>query len=200
MTSDAAAAYRSPAISSLVELRALVLGRAGTEELTRKQTAVERLFETHFERVARYIAVRIGSVSDAEDLASEVFVRALRTVESFQETGAPMEAWIFKIAHNISIDYLRQKGRRPAVPLDESLLLPARDNPGEDAERQQEIEELNKAVKQLSEAQRQVLALRFGAEMTSEEAAQVMGKKPGAVREMQSAAVKKLRELLEGQL
>ena len=51
-------------------------------------------------------------------------------------------------------------------------------------------------MESVTDAQRQVLALRFGAEMTSEEAAEVMGKKPGAVREMQSAAIKKLREVM----
>ncbi|MBI4287939.1 MAG: sigma-70 family RNA polymerase sigma factor [Chloroflexi bacterium] len=172
--------------------------RNKTEDLSRKQSAVERLFETHFERVARYIVVRIGNMNDAEDLASEVFVRALRTVDTYKETGAPMEAWLFKIAHNIAVDYLRQKGRRPAVPLEDTLPVAAKDNPGEEAERKQEVEELNRAVAQLSESQRQVLALRFGSEMTSEEAAQVLGKKPGAVREMQSAAIKRLRELLKG--
>ncbi len=186
-----------PAIDWPAMVRAFILFRSQNEDLARKQSAVERLFETHFERVARYIAIRIGNIHDGEDLASEVFVRALKTVDSYKETGAPMEAWVFRIAHNITIDYLRQKGRRPAVPLDESLPLAAKDDPSEDAERKQEVEELNRAVAQLSEAQQQVLALRFGSEMTSEAAAEVMRKKPGAVREMQSAAIKKLRELLK---
>jgi len=186
-----------PEVDWPARVRAFILFRSKNEDLARKQAAVERLFETHFERVARYIAIRIGNMSDAEDLASEVFVRALKTVDTYKETGAPMEAWLFRIAHNIAIDYLRQKGRRPAVPLDETLPLAARDNPTEDVERDQEVEELKKAVAQLTEAQKQVLALRFGSEMTSEETAEVMGKKPGAVREMQSAAIKKLRELLE---
>ena len=186
-----------PAIDWPAMVRAFILFRSQNEDLARKQSAVERLFETHFERVARYIAIRIGNIHDGEDLASEVFVRVLKTVDSYKETGAPMEAWVFRIAHNITIDYLRQKGLRPAVPLDESLPLAAKDDPSEDAERKQEVEELNRAVEQLSEAQQQVLALRFGSEMTSEAAAEVMHKKPGAVREMQSAAIKKLRELLK---
>lgn len=174
----------------------MLRGRA--EDLARKQAAVERLYETHYERLARYMAMRIGSISEAEDLASEVFVRALRAVDAYQETGAPMEAWLFRIAHNISIDYLRKKGRHPTLPLDESLPLAGNSNPVEDLERQQEMEQLNQALKQLSEAQRQVLALRFGSEMTSEQVAKVLEKKSGAVREMQSAAIKKLRQILKG--
>ena len=178
------------------------------EDLAAKQNAVAALYETHFERVARYIAVRIGSIDEAEDLASEVFVRALRSVGSYKETGAPMEAWIFKIAHNIFVDYLRKRSRRPEpLPLDDPSPLAVDEassmagiynpNPTENLERQQEVQQLHRALEQLSEAQRRVLALRFGAELTSEQTAQVLGKKPGAVREMQSAAIKKLRQIME---
>jgi RNA polymerase sigma-70 factor (ECF subfamily) len=159
---------------------------------------VAALYETHFERVARYVAVRIGNVSEAEDLASEVFLRALRGVDSYKETGAPMEAWLFRIAHNIVVDHYRKQSRRPAsVPLDEAFSLGISHNPSERLERHEEIQRLNRAMEQLSEAQRQVLALRFGGEMTSEQVGEAMGKKPGAVREMQSAAIRKLRQVLQ---
>ena len=162
-----------------------------------KRAALTALFETHFERVSRYIAVRIGNRSEAEDMASEVFVRALQSVDSYRETGSPMEAWVFRIAHNIVVDHLRRRGRRPgSVPLDDAPPVSYTPNPGAHLERQEELRELHRALEQLSEAQRQVLALRFGADLSSEEAAHAMGKKPGAIREMQSAAVKKLRSIL----
>jgi RNA polymerase sigma-70 factor (ECF subfamily) len=161
---------------------------------------VAELYETHFDRVARYIAVRIGSIDEAEDLASEVFVRALRSVERYRETGAPMEAWIFKIAHNLTVDHLRSKGRKPSlVPLEEDDPPDSQDNPGEKLEHQEELRQLQKAMAQLTEAQRQVLALRFGSGMTSEQVAEIMGKKPGAVREMQSAGIKRLRQILSNE-
>jgi RNA polymerase sigma-70 factor (ECF subfamily) len=173
-----------------------VLGRK-VENLASKRARIANLYETHFERVARYIAVRIGNVSEAEDLASEVFVRALRSADTYQETGAPIEAWVFKIAHNAVVDHLRKRGRRPPlVQIDETLPLASTHDPTENLERQQEVGQLYRAVSRLSKGQQQVLALRFGAEMAAEQAAQAMGKRPGAVREMQSAALKKLREIL----
>ena len=169
--------------------------RAGAIEANRQ--AVADLYETHYEKVVRYVFVRIGNGAQAEDLASEVFVRALRSAHKFEDTGAPMEAWVFKIAHNIVVDHYRKEGRRPgAVPLDNIFSLAGKDDPTEGIERGEDVEELHDAMQQLSEAQRQVLALRFGGEMTSEEAAAVIGKKPGAVREMQSAAIKKLRQVM----
>lgn len=164
------------------------------------RAALVQLFETHYERVARYIAVRIGSIDEAEDLASEVFVRALRAIDSYKDTGAPMEAWLFKIARNSVIDHLRERRRKPApTELNEALAtLDGREgNPDDHLEHTEEVSQLHQAMEQLSDAQRQVLALRFGAEMTSEEVAQVVGKKAGAVREMQSAAISKLRHIMQ---
>ncbi len=162
------------------------------------QSAIAGLYETHFERVARYINVRIGNFQEAQDLASEVFVRALRSADSYKDTGAPLEAWIFRIAHNIAVDHLRQKDRRPAqVPVEAVFSLASNgDDPSEGMHREEEVKRLHQALQHLTDAQRQVIALRFGSEMSSEEIAQVMGKKPGAVREMQSAAIRKLRQVL----
>ncbi|MBI4219629.1 MAG: sigma-70 family RNA polymerase sigma factor [Chloroflexi bacterium] len=173
--------------------------QGNTEELARRRQAVAELYETHYERVSRYIAVRIGNLSEAQDLASEVFVRALRSIGTYQETGAPMEAWVFRIAHNLVVDHLRRKSRRPtATPLEDLITDPSvNPNLAENMEREARLESLKQALDQLSDAQRQVLALRFSnEEMTSEEVARVLGKKPGAIREMQSAAIKRLRTIL----
>ena len=169
-------------------------------QLDGNRAALVQLFETHYERVARYIAVRIGSIDEAEDLASDVFVRALRAIDSYKDTGAPMEAWLFKIARNSVIDHLRDRSRKPRpAELNEALAtMERRDaNPDRQIEYTEEVHSLHQAMEKLSDAQRQVLALRFGAEMTSEEVAQVVGKKAGAVREMQSAAISKLRHIMQ---
>jgi RNA polymerase sigma-70 factor (ECF subfamily) len=175
------------------------LFRGKPPDLAARRKKVAELYESHFERVVRYVAARIGNLEEAQDLAGEVFLRALRSVDSYRETGAPMEAWIFRIAHNLVANYLRDKSRRPAsVPLEAPIPVTGED-PLAGLEQQQQIEELKKAMDQLTEAQRQVLALRFGGQMTSEQVAAVLAKKPGAVREMQSAAIKKLQQVLKSQ-
>lgn len=170
-----------------------------SEERAQKRAAVVRLHETLYPRIVRYIAVRIGDFAEAEDLASEVFVRALRAVDSFRERGIPMEAWLFRIAHNLVVDHLKSRSRRPmAVSIErQEVDVPTREEPDAELLQQEEIEELRTALAQLTEAQRQVLALRFSdAELTSEQVAGILGKRPTAVREMQSAAIKKLRAIL----
>ena len=139
-----------------------------TQDTAERRTAIARLYETHFERVARYFLLRIGDEAEAEDLSSEVFLRALRAADSYKEIGAPMEAWLFRIAHNIVVDHLRRKSRRPiAVSIDEAFFLSGNENPAEEVERQQSLAEIREALNSLSEAQQKVLALRFGAEMSA---------------------------------
>jgi RNA polymerase sigma-70 factor (ECF subfamily) len=169
-----------------------------TDHTTLTKDAIGELYETHYERVVRYINVRVGDVAEAENLASEVFVRALRNADSFRDTGAPLEAWVFRIARNIAVDFLRARGRRPLSSAidDDALQVRSDDDPTRNAERRNDLAMLNEAMQELTDAQRQVLSLRFVGQMTSEEVARVMGRKPGAVREMQSAAIKKLREVL----
>ncbi len=159
--------------------------------------ALANLFETHYERVVRYIAVRMGNRDEAEDMAAEVFVRALEKLHTFQWRGIPMEAWIFRIAHNITVDHLRTNGpRKRTSPLEDAGAIEAPDDPERDAVLATQREELLGAMKSLTDAQREVVALRFFGGLPSSEVARVMERSDGAVRELQSSALKKLRSIL----
>ncbi len=153
------------------------------------------LYEESYDKVARYIFIRIGNQQEAEDLASETFVEALRSLDSYEERGLPMEAWIFKIAHNIVVDYLRKVSKKQMVNLDE-VTIASDSNPEEIAVSNDQMVRVTKALGGLSASQREVIALRFFSGLSSIECGKVMGKQPGAVREMQSAAIKSLRQVL----
>lgn len=162
-----------------------------------KRATIAYLYETYFGLLTRYIGARIEDRDEAADMASEVFVRALAAVGAGAEKGIPRKAWLFKIAHNLAIDHLRRRQRVRQVPLEMAGARPADGNLAEDAERHQAAEEVRAAMLRLTEGQQSVLALRFGGELTSREAATVLGKRPGAVRQLQHAAVQNLRELIE---
>ncbi|MEE8517502.1 MAG: sigma-70 family RNA polymerase sigma factor [Dehalococcoidia bacterium] len=163
----------------------------------RVRQAIVLLYESAFERVHRYIALRIGFIHEAEDISSEVFLKALRSAGSYRDTGKPLEAWVFRIAHNLVVDHLRKQSRTGVnVPLDGAETLASVETVHERIERREDAEELHRALKGLTEPQRQVIALRFGAGMSSEEVADVLGKRSGAVRYLQHAAIEKLRKEL----
>jgi len=166
-----------------------------TDALKQKENKLAGLFEEYYDRLARYANARIGDQREAEDLASEVFVRALKSLDSFEERGLPMGAWLFKIAHNMVVDYHRRNSQKRTVDL-ESVELEADDDPAAEAERKLEMERVRQAMKDLSEDQREVLRLRFYGGLSSAEVGAMMSKSDGAVREAQSAALKKLRTKL----
>ncbi len=153
------------------------------------------LYKEYYDRIARYASVHIGNRTDAEDIAGEVFLKALESLGSYEERGIPMQTWLFKIAHNLVVDYLRKMSKRKTVDID-SVTIESDKDPEAITETNIEIERVKEAMEQLTREQREVLSLRFFGELASKETASIMGKSDGAVREMQRAATEKLRTLL----
>jgi RNA polymerase sigma-70 factor (ECF subfamily) len=164
-------------------------------ERSSKESALAGLYDEYYDKIARYCFARIGDRAEAEDLAGEVFLRALQSLDSYKERGIPMHAWLFRIAHNLVVDYFRQVAKRKTDPID-TVQVVAEENPQATVETKVELERVAKALDQLTPAQRQVIELRFFGGLTSEEAGRILDKSSGAVREMQSAAIKELRKLL----
>jgi len=165
------------------------------ETLKEKEAELTGMFEQYYDKIARYAYVRIGDRASAEDIAGEVFLKALKGLHFYRERGLPMSAWLFRIAHNLVVDFLRQKSKGCAVPIEE-IDLPSEANPALQAETRLEMARVEQAMKVLSPAQQEVIRLRFLSELSSKEVAAVMGKSDGAVREMQSAAISRLKQLL----
>ena len=105
------------------------------------QEAFAQLYEEHFDKIYRYVALRIGDETEAEDMTQQVFLNALQSISSFKWKGIPFSAWLFRIAHNQVIDYLRKKAKHATAPLDESLASSDTD-PEAMAERKLDIERL----------------------------------------------------------
>ena len=160
-----------------------------------KETRLAGLYEEYYDRIANYVFVRIGDRNEAEDIASEVFLKALDSLSSYQERGLPMQAWLFKIAHNMVVDYLRRVSKNRTVPIDTVVIQDPTD-PAEVAEQNIKMEAVRKAMQKLTPEQREVLQLRFFGGLSSKETAAVLGKNDGAVREMQRSALEKLKALL----
>ena len=153
------------------------------------------MYEEYYDKVARYVYVHIGNKEEAEDIAGEVFLKALKSLESYRERGVPMQGWLFRIAHNLTVDYVRKMDKRRTMPAD-SVELVGNDNPVDTAQKNIEFEQVTEAMKQLTTEQREVINLRFLGGLTSKEAADILGKSDGAVREMQRAAIEKLRGIM----
>lgn len=151
------------------------------------------LYERYFSRIYAYCRRRVASDAEAEDLTSQVFIRALSRLGTYQ--GGSVAAWLFRIAHNSLANHYRD--RRPVASL-ESVVddLPA-DLP-ETLDLINQAEQfalLDDLLTYLSEEQRDLLALKLEGELSSDEIGEVVGKKSGAVRVELHRIIKRLRHL-----
>ena len=163
----------------------------------RDQVALTQLYEENFDRIYRYIVLKIGDRTEAEDMTQQVFLNALQSISSYKWKGMPFASWLYRIAHNQIVDYLRKKSRHASVPLDESITKADADgDPKHITERKMEIEELVVATKKLTTAQQEVISLRFAGELSIAEVAGVMGKSEGAIKALQHSAIVALRKAL----
>ena len=160
-----------------------------------------RLYERYFEKVYSYLSFKLGNPTEAEDLAGQVFLKALESLGGYKWTGIPFQAWLFRIAHNQLVDTLRRRGRRPSGPLEEARELEdERTDADPEAMLAQSLtrDGLLAAVDQLTELQRQVISLKFAGGLSNAEVAQLMGKSEGAVKALQHAALVSLQRRLHG--
>jgi len=166
-----------------------------SEARTAKEARLASLYEEYYDKIARYIYVHIGNRIEAEDLAGDVFLKALKSLDKFEQRDVPMQAWLYKIAHNLVVDHLRKAQKHRTTPL-EDVEIESGENPVESAEKSIDLAMVEKAMENLSNAQREVVRLRFFSGLSSKEVGQLLGKSDGAVREMQRAAIESLRVLL----
>ena len=175
-----------------VKVGEIGLSRDSAKRAESAEVIVANLYEQYYDRIVRYIFVRINDKGEAENLGGDVFLKALQSLGSYRGGIEQVRAWLFKIAHNAVVDYLRKMGKRRNVSIDEVEVPDSLDI--EDLiETNLEINRLSKAVQRLTPAQREVIGLRFFAELTSDEVGKILGKNSGAVREMQRAAIETLR-------
>jgi RNA polymerase sigma-70 factor (ECF subfamily) len=166
-----------------------------TEATKDNEARLANLYDEYYDKIAHYVYVRLGDRTEAEDIASEVFLKALLSIKRYEERGLPMQAWLFKIAHNLVIDRVRTTTKDKAVLADTTAIRDESD-PEATIEKKMQLERVTEAMKELSEEQREVLRLRFFGGLTSKEVGNLLDKSDGAVREMQRAALEKLRRLM----
>lgn len=162
-----------------------------------EQNAFAMLYDAYIEQIYRFIYFRVSDAQTAEDLTSQVFLKAWDKLSSYQIRGLPFSAWLFRIARNGVIDYYRTF--KETTPLEPDVI--ARPDPAADVdekvERRLEAEEVRLALQHLTEDQRQVLTLRFIEGLSTEEVAQVIGKRQGAVRALQMRGLQALAQMIE---
>jgi RNA polymerase sigma factor (sigma-70 family) len=140
-------------------------------------------------RVYAYVAYRIGDGPDAEDVTAEAVERALRYRDSFDEAKGDAVGWVIGIARRVLVS----RAREATAGIDENA--PSTENLEESALRRIQV---RAAVAKLADRDRELVALRYGADLSAREIAQLLEMKTNAVEVALHRAVARLRDELEG--
>jgi RNA polymerase sigma-70 factor, ECF subfamily len=176
-----------------------VVGLVDRVVATRDQDAFGELYDRFIERVYRYLYFRTGSHPEAEDLAEQVFLKAWEAIGRYRWQGRPFLAWLYRLAHNAHIDYVR--GQKPTTSLnnDAHPIEIASPRAAVELARALDADLLAGALCELTFEQQQVIVMKFIDGLDNEQIAQAMDKRQGAIRALQMRALMSLRRVLESQ-
>ena len=186
---------RTPEDAEDVRLMALASGG--------DMAAFEQLVERHQRMVIGTVARMLGTNSDAEDIAQQVFVRVWKNVKRY-EPRAKFTTWLLKITRNLVFNELRRRSRHPTVPIQSETDEEERPLKDEHAASpdatllEHELQKaVNAAIAQLPETQRMAVILRRYEELSYEEIAQALDQSVSAVKSLLFRARTELRESLK---
>lgn len=164
---------------------------------TNQYDVIARVYEEYYPKLYKYTLYRVGDKSTAEDLVSEVFEKVLMKYCSYNPNKAKLSTWLFAIANNTIINHLKKK---QYCSQSVNLETVAAKYCLEDSVIEQELKDLLlKSMMVLDERQRNIIALKFGANLTNREIAQIMELTESNVGTILYRSLQRLKDILKKQ-
>jgi RNA polymerase sigma-70 factor (ECF subfamily) len=150
--------------------------------------------DENYALIFRYALARLRNREEAEDLASMVFLEAIKSIGGYTYRGRPVLAWFYGIARNLVSKRLRERGRQQVWGRDE-----ADEGPMADSHEAAVVDRLwlLSVLGSLKDEHREVLILRYVLQLPTPEIARVLGKQESAVYSLQARAVQALRRTVD---
>jgi len=165
-----------------------------------KSSEFGRIYDEHFERIFRYLLLRTGNVTEAEDLTAQTFFKALRGFRRLHWFRSSASAWLYRIATNEANSHLR-RGRRRARWEAEGDAGSAPDRERESAEerlgRERLFGQLASALRSLEPDEQALVALRYFENVSYDEISRILRRRKGTLTMRTHRALGKLRVELE---
>jgi RNA polymerase sigma-70 factor (ECF subfamily) len=161
-----------------------------------RDSEFERLYEDHAQPLFGFLAYRTGDRGLAEEVMSESFERALKARKRYDPGKASAKTWIYSIALNCLRDHQRRQGAEVRA-LDRVGAPGALDLSDPALDRAETRDEVHRAMRGLADEEREVVALRFGGDLSAKEMAKLLGEKTTTVEGRLYRALRKLRDELE---
>lgn len=160
--------------------------------------ALTTIYEHYSPAIYRYIYYRVGDVELARDLHADVFLRMIEGISRYEDRGWSISSWLYRIAHDRTIDTLRRRDRFAQLPLE--AWSEYYDGPDGDLESSSRRTAVRRAMARLNDCQRRVLLLRFVYDLSIQETARQMGRSEGSIKALQHRAQQNLTQLLQEEL
>ena len=156
------------------------------------------LYDRYLDAVYRYVFYRVRNEAEAEDVTSDVFMRALRAIPKYEPRQAFL-AWLYRIARNAVIDRSRRRAARQQVSFEDALAHPNADqvvNPDEGLLAGSDASVVRRAMQQLTPLQQEILVLRYVEGYDTKTISKLVGKRDGTIRGIEFRALSALRGLI----
>jgi RNA polymerase sigma-70 factor (ECF subfamily) len=151
----------------------------------------DRVYEEELPRVLNFFRYRVGNTADAEGLTARTFEKAWGSRDRYRQDVAGFSTWLLTIARNVAIDHLR--ARRPLVPTDAAATGPSAARSPDEQAPQCDADRLDALLKRITPRERELIAFKYGAEMTNRAIARATGLSESNVETILHRAVETLR-------
>lgn len=163
----------------------------------RDPDAFGMLYDEYVDQIFRYVYYKIGNLAESQDLTGQTFLKAFENIDSYEMRDVAFSSWLYRIAHNLVVDFFRRESKRESVPIDDQPPTPStRGNPVETVLADLESERLYRAMQKLTHNQREVLVLKFIDNLSNAQVAEIMGISVGAVKSTQKRGLLSLNRIL----
>ncbi|MBK5093943.1 MAG: sigma-70 family RNA polymerase sigma factor [Actinobacteria bacterium] len=176
--------------------------KAGIRTLVRRaknrdQEAFGALYDEYVDPIFRYVYYKVGNFAESQDLTGQTFLKAFENIDSYEMRDVAFSSWLYRIAHNLVVDYYRKESKRESVPIEEHPMVVATEgNPVETVLADMDSDRLYMAMRKLTHDQREIVLLKFIDNLSNAEVAEIMGISVGAVKSAQRRGLLALNKIL----
>lgn len=164
------------------------------------EDAFEQLYNQYFTALYRYVLIRVGSSSDADDIVQMVFLKFYKNLKNWQNQGYLPSAYLYSIARSVIADHFRTNARTAKKISNSEEILEILSDPSQSPQssviQQEETANLYAAIKRLPQNYQEVLLLRYIENLPSKEIAAIIDKSDVATRKLLSRAVATLSDTM----
>lgn len=158
----------------------------------------ETIYENYADGIYRFVYYKVFNPGIAEDLTADSFMKAYEKYNTFDPEKASISTWLYTIARNTVIDYFRKS--KPELhtssPVEDIWDLASTEKVDIIIEQKETVKELQTAMKQLSNNEREIVLMRIWDNLSYKEISKRLGKSPEALKMSYSRIVKKMQKLM----